>query len=576
MSILDTFFLLFEADTTDLDAGLEKARKKGKDTADDLRTVDAVAHKLGGTLKTQLAQLGGALLGAVAFSAMAQGIQNATEHADKLYAASKRLRMGVEDLSAWGDLVTKEGGSVDGFTGSIEAFNKQLVQMEATGKSRAAPFLKELGIDLEAAANKGKTALDFLPQLADAFQGMNADKAQALGSRLGLDQATIMVLQSGRREVEAMIAKEKELGVVTKEAGEAADAFGDQMDDTKHAFRSMWQEVATAVLPALTWVMAKFQQVAQFMRKHSDFIIGLMIAIGAAVLFFVVPPLLKAGAAALVAFAPFLLLGAVVAGLAIAFALLYEDVQAFMAGNDSLIGQILQKWPVVGDMAKALVGWLRFLWDTAAALLQFLVTMWTDPAAAWDAFAANMVDGVERLLSMFPALGETAAQVAEVIRAGMAVAGAAFDVVAGKVMAGASAVGEAWATAAGLVRQAWDAMVAAVSAAIEAVMGAIGTVAGAFGKVRSALGFSAPAQVAQGVEAGRSQLATAAASPVGSVTSSAISNTATRGGDKNVTVGQVTVQTQATDGPGIARSIGGALGSQLRAASSQFDDGVAA
>jgi hypothetical protein len=539
MTILDTFFLLFEADATELDDALGKTRKKGKETADELSHVDAVARRLGHTLGDQLKQLGGALLGALAVRAMADNMMAATEHADKLNLSAERLGQNIEHLSAWGDLVKKNGGSLEGFTGGIEAFNKQLVQMEATGKSRAAPFLKELGIDLEDAAHKGKTAMDFLPEIADAVQGMNREKAQALGARLGLDAATIMTLQAGRREVEALLAKERELGVVTKEQGEIADKFGDTLDDTRHAFRSLWTEVATAVLPALTWVLEKFQGLALWMRKHSDFIVGLMIALGTAVMVFLVPPLLKAGAAAIVAFAPFLVLGAIVAALAVAFALLYDDVQAFMAGNDSLIGQILQKWPVVGDMAKAIVGWLRFLWDVAAALLQFLVTMWDSPSEAWDAFVTNIVDGIERRLSMFPALGETVGGVAEAI-------GAAFD-----------------------------ALVSGVTSAIEAVLGAANRIATAFPGLASLLNFSPSGAAAAGLAAGKALLGDVGASPVGAVSSTAIANT-TRGGDRSVKVDKVEVHTQATDAQGISRSIGGALGSQLRQANSQFDDGVAA
>jgi hypothetical protein len=82
------------------------------------------------------------------------------------------------------------------------------------------------------------------------------------------------------------------------------------------------------------------------------------------------------------------------------------------------------------------------------------------------------------------------------------------------------------------------------------------------------------AAIADGVNAGRAQLGTAASSPIGATTSAAISNT--RGGDRSVKVEKVEVHTQATDAQGIARGIGGALGSQMRGAASQFDDGVLA
>lgn len=488
MTILDSFFILFESDASGLDKGLSESEKKAKDLGKKLGDTDALAGKLGTSIMGALAGLGAAALAAASFSTMVAAIGEATEAADHLDETAERLGLTTETLSVWGDAVKMAGGSVDGLAGSLDAFNKQLAQVEVTGKSRAAPFLKELGIDLDDVTNKGKGAIDFFPQLADAFEKLAAPQAIALGARLGLDQATIMTLRQGRTAVDELVAKQKELGVVTAQQGKIAAEFNDELDNTRHAFRSVWLGIMENVLPPLTWMLQKFQDVAAFIRRHSDFVVGLIMAIGAAITYFALPPLLSMAAAAIVAFAPFILGAALVAALAAAFALLYDDVMNFVAGNDSLIGQILEKYPQIGEVVRGIADAFGDLWDAAKTVGNFLAEMWDNPGAMFDAFVTKVIDGIKVLASLVPGLS------------------------------------------------------------------------GIFGAV----------------SAGQTQLEVASSSPLAAVTSNSLTNSRTSSRTSSVQIGEVKVQTQAADAAGIAKSIGGAMSSQMRQAVANFDDGVLA
>lgn len=545
MSVLDSFFILFESDASKLDKGLDDTRRKAKEATKDVTKLDDAAGRLGGSLAGAFAQLAGAALASLSLAAMSGAMMDAVGQADALNESTTRLGLNIETVSAWGDLIKKNGGSVDGFVGSIESLNKQLSMMEVTGKSKAAPFLKELGIDLDNAANKGKNAMDFLPDIADAFEGMDKQKSVAIGQKLGLDQATIMTLQSGRREVEALLAKEKELGVITQKQADLADAFGDQLDDTRHAFRSLWLVVSESVLPALTWVGEKFQKLAVFMREHSDFIVGLMIALGAAITAFALPPLLSMAAAAVVAFAPFLVAGAIVTALGVAFALLYDDVMNFIDGNDSLIGQMLEAYPMIGDLVQGLVDVIKTLGD----------------AVAW--VFGTFIDVVQILGGAIGYVLTTLGEITGATRAVGAVVGALRTV----FTAFGEVVGDVWDGVWQRVSRVFD----LIRAGVALVRGVAGAISGALGDAKGAMGIGGP--TAAGIEAGRAQLAAASTSPLTTQTSNSIANS--RGGDRNVTVQQVTVQTAATDAAGISKSIGGALGAQMRQASANYDDGVA-
>jgi len=525
VSILDSFFILFESDASKLDKGLTDSKKKTDDLQKDLKATDVVAGGLGKSLVGALAGLAAAAAATVGFAALTHAVLEASDAADHLDETAERLDTSVETLSVWGDLTKKAGGSTDAFAGSIEAFNKQLAQVEVTGKSRAAPFLKELGIDLEDAKNKGKSAMDFLPELADSFAGLSAQKAISLGSRLGLDQATIMTLRQGRREVEELLQKEKELGVVTAEQGKIAAEFNDQLDDTRHAFRSILLGVSEYVLPPLTWMAEKFQQVAIWMRKHADFIKGLFIAIGAAIAYFAIPPMISLAIATVAAFAPFIALAAILAAVAVAFALLYDDVMNFIDGNDSLIGQILEKYPMIGEVVKAVGAAFMTTWEVIKSVAGFLVDVWNDPAAAFQAFT-------EGLMAAMQAAGEFIASI-------------------------------------------WQGIV-------DSVMGAINAIASGWEKAKSLVGLggesgdAGSAVTAQAVAAGQSQLGAAAASPMAGQTSNSINNAKQVSKSTNVQVGKVEVHTQASDAQGISKAIGSNLQSQMTQAASQYDDGVAA
>jgi len=82
VTILDTFFLLFEADASALDKGLTEARAKAKKTTEEVQKTDAAAFKMGQSLGNAIAQAGGAILAGLSIRAMAQALMTAADAAD--------------------------------------------------------------------------------------------------------------------------------------------------------------------------------------------------------------------------------------------------------------------------------------------------------------------------------------------------------------------------------------------------------------------------------------------------------------------------------------------------------------
>jgi len=117
----------------------------------------------------------------------------------------------------------------------------------------------------------------------------------------------------------------------------------------------------------------------------------------------------------------------------------------------------------------------------------------------------------------------------------------------------------------------------AISGALATVKGALG-IKGPDGGLRQEGGATGPygaATAVPGLAEGKAQLGGISGSPIGTQ-SAAATGARTSNRTTNVEVGQVNVQTQATDAAGISKTIGDSMGAQLRQAASNYDDGVAA
>lgn len=529
-SVLETFLILFESNADDVDKGAKQAEGSTRKLNESLRETDKASQAVGDSFLQMLKTAGGALAAVVSVGAITSAVMAAADNADALGEFSDRLGLNIEEVNAWGDAVQVNGGTAEGFRSSIDSLIDGLVTFATKGTSRVAPFFKELGIEMIDAKGNARDVMEILPELADAFEGLTKQESAGLGRKLGLDQGTIMLLQRGRREVDAQIARQKELGTVTAEAAEIAGAFNDQYDDTAKVFRSLFTVVGSTILPLFTRVLNGLQGVGSFLSKHSDFIVGLLIALGAAVAFYVIPPFITMAAAVITAFAPFLLMGALVAGLALGFALLYDDIMNFIDGNDSLIGQIMSEYPAIGAMIQWLIDYFKTMWDAVSWIFNSILSLLQISAAGWGMLFGIIGDGLGSLTGLFSGFGD--------------IVGGIWDFLGKKV----------------------SNFIELVRIVIGLVKGVAGGISGALDNVKASLGIG-------GLAEGKETLGAASGSSINTTTSNSIANSS-RNKSSNVSTGPITINTQATDAEGIAGAVGNSLGQQIQQAATTFDDGV--
>lgn len=545
MSILDTFFLVFETDTKNVEKGTEDARKSAKGMADELLKTGEAAGAVGGKFMALVQQAGALAAAYFAVTTYANQINETVA----LGRAAETLGDAVEDVDAFGRAAVKAGGDAQGALDSLTDISEKVGEALQDTESQAAKTFAGLGIKLKDTQGQTKGAVAAMMDLAGAVQGLSREEAIFRIKELGVtDNRTVDLLLKGRAALEGMMQAEKAFGVVTKQDAEVATKFKEALSSTSSTMGLMVTKINTTVLPAITWTVEAFRGLVNFLGEHKTFVMAFFAGVAAIVSYIYVPAMVSAAMATLAAAAPFLILGAALAALAAAFALVYDDIVTFMEGGDSMIGRAAEKWPILGDIVRTWVNYLGLLRDVGLAVFGLLADLIMDPANAWD----NFTSALQRAFDSF------------------ATASPAF-------MGLVSDIGQAFTDMGDTVTAVWDAVIAAIKAALSVIEGAFSVVADGYDKVKSLLGFGGDDKTMQAVSMGQQAISTATATPLASQSSTSIANTSRQVNRTNTVQvnGPITVQTQATDAAGISQGISGALGDQLGQVTDHFDDGVA-
>ena len=541
MALLDTLLLVFKADTSQADAGLDSARKKSDELIDSIRDADAAAGKAGASLKAMAA---GALGGLAAAFSVSAAISGAFARADNIRAieqTSDAIGAAIENVDAFGKAAEAMGGDAQGARDSLTDMAEKMGEAMSDVESGAAKAFKSLGISLKSADGSTKDAISGMLDLASAVEGLDRSAAVFKIKELGItDNRTVEMILKGRQELERMLRVQKEQGVVTKEAAENARKLTEATGSLKNMISSAGASFLDSIIPALTKVIEWLGKGVSWMQDNKDFVIGFFGSIAAVVTALYLPAMASAAIATLAATWPLLLIGAAIAAAAAAFALIYDDIMNFVDGNESFIGQVFEKYPMVEKIVMTLIDAFRQMW-------QILIT--------------------------------GAQQVGDFVTAG-------FQQVIAGIKAAVDYLSEAYGAITGFVDSSLasfqslsDGISSIFAFIVETVKGSLSFVTAGIDKIKSGVsgvaGFFGFGDSSSAMQSASQQIGAASSAPSNGVSSSAISNMANSSSETNVQVGQVVVQTQSTDAQGISRDVGSELQSQLKNLEHESATGVA-
>lgn len=541
MALLDTLLLVFKADTSQADAGLDSARKKSDELVDSLRNTDAVAAKTGASLKAMAA---GAIGGLAAAFSLGAAISGAFARADNIRAieqTSDAIGASIENVDAFGKAAEAMGGDAQGARDSLTDMAEKMGEAMSDVESGAAKAFKSLGISLKSADGSTKDAISGMLDLASAVEGLDRSAAVFKIKELGItDNRTVEMILKGRQELERMLRVQKEQGVVTKEAAENSRKLTEATGTLKNSMSNAGNSFLDSMIPALTKVIEWLAKGASWMTDNKDFVIGFFGAISAAVVTYYLPAMISAATATIAATLPFIGIAAAIAAASALFAIIYDDVVNFVAGNESFIGQISEKYPIVGETVLWLIGAFKQLFDMLIIGAQQIGDF---VAAGFQQVIAGIKAAIDYLIEAYGAIQGFVDNSLSAFQSMADGISAIFSFIVDTVKSSMSFV----------------------TAGIDKIKSGVSGVAGFFGFGDSSSAMQSASQ----------QIGSASSAPSNGVSSSAISNMANSSSETNVQVGQVVVQTQATDAQGISRDVGSELQSQLKNLEHESATGVA-
>jgi hypothetical protein len=579
VAILDTFYTLFKTNSDEIRKGYNDAEKATDKFTESMSRADAGVHAAGAKIVDTFKEVGATIAAAFAFEHVKEFIEATVELNAHLKETSERIGVDVEDLAALQSAATRFGGSAEGVTGTLDFLNRGLADIAVKGTSRLKPFFDELKINVLNGKGHVKDLQEVLGQLADKLAGKTVQERAGLGERFQLDPGLLLAMADGRRGLEDIIKRQKELGVTTEADAEAADKFEKKMADLRVQFQHVGNQIVGGLLPVLGKLVDGVMSFVGFLEKHKSLVEGFFIGIGGVIAVFYTPQVIKAAIATAGWLAEVLLIPALIAAAFAVFAFIFDDIKNFLEGNKSITGELAKRWPIVGEVIHDVANTVVGAWDWMMSILKggetFFAGLGKLIGAALGALGREAVSVARAFAQAFPGIVAVFQGIGDKISWVIGLMEKLFGWIGRLGGSALKYLGEGLANAPKALSELGKlASNAADRIGPQPAYAGAGTVQA----VRTAATEAAPAvKTVQAIQAGQKQVAAATATHLSSVTNNAITHGAQNTVTKKIEVktGDITITTQATDGKQVVTALGDHLAEHVRKAIAQHDDGVA-
>lgn len=231
----------------------QNQKKQARETADNYKS-----------MAREAAQFFGLIAGA---SAVKNWIVDQTQSNASLSRLSDNLQTSTETLSGWSGAVEQAGGSSKDAENTMRMLSMSMTEMMVNGQTAILPFMQQMGVSMVTAGNKAKPLEQILLDLAAAMEGKDRNTAFNLGKMMGIDEGTLNLLLKGRKAVEEMLVKQKDIGLVTQQNARESAELSRQWNEMTQKARGLGREIGGELTPVLTDVLGRLMD---FAKEHPN------------------------------------------------------------------------------------------------------------------------------------------------------------------------------------------------------------------------------------------------------------------------------------------------------------------
>lgn len=354
-TIIDSLLISIGLDASKLQQGINEASKtmQGIDQSaigakESLQDTANVANETSSSFSNLVAIASKAVTIFASFKALKGMFNDYLASADIGYF-SDQVRENAADVQAWGESIKSVGGDANTFNNTLSNLSKGLENAAVSGDISGVQALTWFGVSMTNADGSARKATDTLMDLADAFQGLSLAEIKSRSAGLGLDDATIRLLQKGRSAVTDLVAAQQQ--VFTQEDIDAAQELKQNFVTLTQSIRSISAMFMRNFIPVVKIATKALVSITTWMSNNKRFINTFFIGLAAVIGSVLIPMLAKLAIANAAAFLPFILIGGAIAGIAALIAGLIDDFQTFSEGGQSLFGDLwLSITPIISQV----------------------------------------------------------------------------------------------------------------------------------------------------------------------------------------------------------------------------------
>lgn len=329
--ILETLYILFKYNSSDLKKGSEEAITSIKKVKSSIEDINYASDKVKNNFSAIGRSISGIVTSYLSVHAILSSLSESLNYDIELGKNSRLLGVNSQELEQWEGVVRHAGGTAQDFDSSLKSLAENLNTTPAV-------------------------AIKYLPKLADIFHSLSRFTAIKLGKSIGLDENFILLLQHGRRELEEYLKHQKELGLVSKENIEITTNYYKSLDDLHNSVITLGNSILSETLPYISKFFNLLVISFEYLSKHSSFILSFLGSLAAGAL--------AAGVAFIPLFGEIMLIVGALLLLSGTVGLVFDDLYNYFKGNKSLTGNIADKIQSFKDIDKETgksdsIEWLR-------------------------------------------------------------------------------------------------------------------------------------------------------------------------------------------------------------------------
>ena len=265
-TVIDSLIVTLGLDNKDFQQGMKDTEKGLSDTR---KNTDRVGKQIAASGKDAAEFFGQMQRSAIKFFAVltaGKGLVNFTRDVvttgANLSRLSKNLNISADTMHRWGKASELNGGSMEGFLGTLQNLGSQVTEIFMKGDSAITPYLRQLGVSVTDAAGKAKPLTDILADIADATEKAFPDRNQRYSylKQMGFDEGTINLIAKGGKELRSTLAAQQ--GFSQKDA-DAAYKAEQTWIKAQQRLEKLTRELVIKVLPSLERLAESFVKMTE-------------------------------------------------------------------------------------------------------------------------------------------------------------------------------------------------------------------------------------------------------------------------------------------------------------------------